>query len=217
MCDFRYTPSTAPSASSIASELKYALLCRSKTLSGSTTDSSRASAWNRATTGLPSIGRASSKCSARWSLQKYGVSNNSCSRITWPPLPAAARTARSAESRFSAASGVHANWVAANVTFICSPALAGELDCIQSTCRQGPPRERSVAQATRARLLAGLGIPLHALPCLGHVDGWRNAADGRNNLAARADDECRPLRKAVIDFRAARVLHSRARGSHLQA
>ena len=51
MCDLRYTPSTVPSASTIAIELKWVCPARSKNEIGSTTPSSAASAAKRAITG----------------------------------------------------------------------------------------------------------------------------------------------------------------------
>src|ERR1017187_4000793 len=49
-------------------------------------------------------------------MQKYGVANSSCSRITCAPRACAARTRRSARSRLSGRSQLHANCVAATVT-----------------------------------------------------------------------------------------------------
>src|SRR5687767_8481330 len=84
--------------------------------SGRTTEYSRARSRKRLTTGLSATGLAISKWLARWSLQKYGVSNSSCKRMTCAPFLTAWRNTRSAEAMLVAASSVQANWVAAKVT-----------------------------------------------------------------------------------------------------
>ena len=53
-----------------------------------------------------------------WSLQKYGVSNSSCSRITFAPLAAASRTSFSARATLASRSQLQAICVAATVTVL---------------------------------------------------------------------------------------------------
>ena len=111
-------PSVLPSASTITSVLKYALWARSNTDSGSTTFSSAATFASRRMAGFSAIGVASSKCFARWSLQKYGDSNSSWIRITFAPRPAASRISRSALAMLASRSVPQAICVAATVTFM---------------------------------------------------------------------------------------------------
>src|SRR6185437_289890 len=109
-------PSCEPSASSMAMELKYAGPARSKKLMGRTTPSSRAMAPKCRTAGFSSTVRASFRCRASCSMQKYGVSNSSGSRMICAPRAAASRTSCSAFVMFAAASQPHDIWIVARVT-----------------------------------------------------------------------------------------------------
>src|SRR5450432_2187534 len=109
-------PKFAPSASRIAMVLKYACPARSKKLIGSTTPSSLAigAKWRTARLSASSVARF------RWrescSMQKYGVSNSSGSRMICAPRPAASRTSASPRAMLAAASQPQDIWMAATVT-----------------------------------------------------------------------------------------------------
>src|SRR5262245_43001955 len=71
--------------------------------------------WRMARLSSARVARA--KCLESCSMQKYGVSNSSCSRMTWAPCPAALRAKRSARAMLASMSQSHAIWVAATVTW----------------------------------------------------------------------------------------------------
>src|SRR5246127_3495559 len=109
-------PRFVPSASRIAMELKYAGPERSKKLIGSTTPSSRATGAKCRTARLSAAVCARLRWRASCSMQKYGVSNSSGSRMICAPLEAAWRTRRSARAMLPSMSQSHAICTAATDT-----------------------------------------------------------------------------------------------------
>src|SRR6202047_3303123 len=117
MCDLRYTPRLRPSASIIAIELKKTGPARSKKLIGSTTPSSRATSLKYRTARFSSTLHARFRCRLSCSMQKYGASNNSGSRMICAPRAAASRTSLCAFAILPAASQSQDIWMAATVTW----------------------------------------------------------------------------------------------------
>src|ERR1700730_3161147 len=117
ICDLRYTPRLRPSASMIAIELKNTCPARSKKLIGSTTPSSRATSLKYRTARFSSTLHARFKCRLSCSMQKYGASNNSGSRMICAPRAAASRTSLCAFVILPAASQSQDIWMAATVTW----------------------------------------------------------------------------------------------------
>src|SRR3954454_20180475 len=117
MCDLRYTPRLRPSASMMAIVLKNTCPARSKKLMGSTTPSSRATALKWRTARFSSTGQARFRCRLSCSMQKYGASNNSGSRMICAPRPAASRTSFSALAMLPATFQSQDICVAATVTW----------------------------------------------------------------------------------------------------
>src|SRR5947208_4837289 len=100
----------------IAIELKHAGPERSKKLIGSTTPSSRATGAKCRTARLSDAVRARLRWRASCSMQKYGVSNSSGSRMICAPRAAAWRTRRSARATLPSMSQSHAICTAATDT-----------------------------------------------------------------------------------------------------
>src|SRR5882757_5185072 len=117
MCDLRYRPRLRPSASMIAIELKNTGPARSKKLMGNTTPSSRATLLKCRTARFSATLQARFRCRLSCSMQKYGASNNSGSRMICAPRAAASRTNFSAFAILPSASQSHDIWVAATVTW----------------------------------------------------------------------------------------------------
>src|SRR5882724_7794847 len=117
MCDLRYKPRLRPSASMMAIELKNTGPARSKKLIGSTTPSSRATSLKYRTARFSSTLHARFKCRLSCSMQKYGASNNSGSRMICAPRAAASRTSLCALAMLPAASQSQDIWMAATVTW----------------------------------------------------------------------------------------------------
>src|SRR6202022_3680100 len=117
MCDLRYTPRLRPSASIIAIELKKTGPARSKKLIGSPTPSSRAPSLKYRTARFSSTLHARFRCRLSCSMQKYGASNNSGSRMICAPRAAASRTSLCAFAILPAASQSQDIWMAATVTW----------------------------------------------------------------------------------------------------
>src|SRR6266702_106807 len=117
MCDLRYKPRLRPSASMMATELKNTGPARSKKLIGSTTPSSRATSLKYRTARFSSTLHARFRCRLSCSMQKYGASNNSGSRMICAPRAAASRTSLCAFAILPAASQSQDIWMAATVTW----------------------------------------------------------------------------------------------------
>src|SRR5882724_8234558 len=117
MCDLRYKPRLRPSASMMAIELKNTGPARSKKLIGSTTPSSRATSLKYRTARFSSTLHARFRCRLSCSMQKYGASNNSGSRMICAPRAAASRTSLSAFAMLPAVSQPQDIWMPATVTW----------------------------------------------------------------------------------------------------
>src|SRR6266702_8345861 len=182
MCDLRYTPRLRPSASMIAIELKKTGPARSKKLMGSTTPSSRATSLKYRTARFSSTLHARFKCRLSCSMQKYGASNNSGSRMICAPRAAASRTSLCAFAILPAASQSQDIWMAATVTWRglrrkCSGSVdIDDLSGIEYAARiegglEGPHGRNF---GTRPRDFK-IGLSLEPDPMLGR-DGAGNAA-----------------------------------------
>src|SRR5215472_9527229 len=195
MCDLRYTPSVRPSASRMAMELKYAGPARSKKLMGKTTPSSRATGAKCRTAWFSASGRASARWRESCSMQKYGVSNSSGSRITCAPALAAWRTSPSARAMFPAEFQSIAICTAATVT--------------GRACRSKCSGARDMASALGKRLVDLLGDARGGLEC----HETRLAGDHRRPALADATEKRLDLRLEGIAGLEALLLDADGQGS----
>src|SRR5262245_25858193 len=148
----------------IAVVLKKAWLARSKKLIGMTAFNAFAIGRKWRMARFSSAIVASAKCFGSCSMQKYGVSNSSCRRMTLAPWSAALRARRSARAMLASTSQSHAICVAATVT------RPGSLLMLMGSVLVGSGVGRNGAYR---HLLVALPLPLGPP----HVNGGDDHAD----------------------------------------